>query len=113
MTETEIKIALDELYRRVGTQKGLAALAGITQSTICAYLSGKAKIENMPVGIFLKLFRDIRIDFFGDSTGDAGVDLIRKQLLEVFDSLTPSDQMRCLSLVIANFPDKIKNSQTE
>ena len=110
MTDAEIKVALEELYRRVGTQKELAALAGITQSTICAYLSGKAIVENMPLGIFLKLFRDIRIDFFGDKTGDIGVDLIRKQLLEIFDTLSPADQMKCLSLVIANFPDKIKQN---
>ena len=108
MTENEIKIALSELYRRVGTQKGLAELAGITQSTISAYLSGKAKIENMPLGVFLKLFRDVRMDFFGDSTGDDGVDRCRKMLLAVFDKLSPDDQLRCLSIVIANFPEQVK-----
>lgn len=108
MTENDFKIALDELYRREGTQKKLAALAGITQSTINAYLQGKAKIENMPLGVFIKLFRDMRIDFFGDLTGDGGVDRCRKMLLAVFDKLSPDDQLRCLSIVIANFPDQVK-----
>lgn len=108
MTEYEFKIALDELYRREGTQKRLAELAGITQSTINAYLQGKAKIENMPLGVFIRLFRNMRIDFFGDSTGDNGVDRCRKMLLSVFDKLSPDDQLRCLSIVIANFPDQVK-----
>ena len=108
MTENNIKLALNELYRRVGTQQGLASLAGITQSTVCAYLSGKAKVENMPLRVFLKLFRDIRIDFFGENTGDAESDLIRRQLLEVFDALSPEEQINCLSIVIANFPENVK-----
>ena len=61
--ENEILGALKELYRREKTQKALAELAGITQSTINAYFSGKAKIENMPVGVFLKLFRNMKINY--------------------------------------------------
>lgn len=66
MNPVEIKNALQELYLRLGTQSAMADLAGITQSTINAYINGRAKIENMPLGIFLKLFRDVRIDFFGN-----------------------------------------------
>ena len=84
VTENDILIALQELYKRVGTQKKLAELAGITQSTINAYLGGKAKIENMPVGVFLSLFRDMKIDYFGDSTGSPE-DAIRKELLSIYD----------------------------
>lgn len=104
----EIFVALQELYRRKGTQKALAELAEITQSTINAYLGGKAKIENMPVGVFLKLFRDMKIDYFGEKTGNDDSDLRRSMYLKIFDGLSPEDQMRCLAMVIANFPDKIK-----
>ena len=37
MEENDIRAALQELYRREGTQKKLAELAGITQSTIFAF----------------------------------------------------------------------------
>ena len=64
MEENDIYAALQELYRREGTQKRLAELAGITQSTINAYLSGKAKVENMPLGVTIahtwKRFMPIR-----------------------------------------------------
>ena len=104
----DIRQALQELYRREGTQKKLATLAGITQSTINAYLSGKAQIENMPMGVFLRLFRNAKIDFFGETSDNDNIDLMRNQLLAVFDSLPAEDKMRCLAIVIANFPDKIK-----
>jgi len=68
--ENDIYDALRELYRQVGTQKRLAEMADITQSTINAYLNRKAKIENMPLGVFMRLFRDARIDFFGNPKPD-------------------------------------------
>ena len=83
VSEAEIQEALRGLYNRVGTQKKLAELAGITQSTINAYLSGKAKIENMPVGVFVKLFRNMKIDYFGEMTGNSVDDSIKKQLLHI------------------------------
>ena len=110
MTEQDILDALREAYKRSGTQAALAEKAGVSQGRIADYLNGRCSVGNMSVSKLLKLFRDIRIDFFGDKTGDTGVDLIRKQLLEVFDTLSPADQMKCLSLVIANFPDKIKQN---
>lgn len=107
VTENEILIALQELYQRVGTQKKLAELAGITQSTINAYLGGKAKIENMPVGVFLKLFRDMKIDYFGNSTGCPD-DTIRKELLAIYDNLDLTGKTKLLAMAAANFGNALK-----
>ena len=107
MTENDFKIALDELYRREGTQKRLAELAGITQSTINAYLGGKAKIENMPVGVFLRLFRDMKIDYFGDAAG-MPEDTIRKELLHIYDRLDLTGKTKLLAMVAANFGDELR-----
>lgn len=108
IAENEILSALKELYKREKTQKALSELAGVTQSTINAYLNGKAKIENMPVGVFLRLFRDMKIDYFGTNTGNSEADLRRSMYLRIFEALSPEEQMRCLALVIATFPEKAK-----
>ena len=104
----EISAALRELYEREGTQNRLARLAGITQSTVCAYLNGKAKVENMPVGVFLRLFRDMRIDFFGqaDHTPD---DAVKRELLAIYDQLDLSARTRLLALAAANFGDHLRD----
>lgn len=107
ITEKEVLSALHELYSRVGTQAKLAELAGITQSTINAYLGGKAKIENMPVGVFLRLFRDMKIDYFGDSTG-MPEDTIRKELLHIYDQLDLTGKTRLLAMVAANFGEELR-----
>ena len=108
VSEAEIQEALRGLYNRVGTQKKLAELAGITQSTINAYLSGKAKIENMPVGVFVKLFRNMKIDYFGEMTGNSVDDSIKKQLLHIYDNLDIDNKVKLLSMASANFGDKIR-----
>ena len=107
VTEKEVLSALHELYKRVGTQSKLAELAGITQSTINAYLGGKAKIENMPVGIFLRLFRDMKIDYFGDSS-DRPEDAIRQELLRIYDQLDLTGKTRLLALAAANFGEGLR-----
>lgn len=108
MTENDFLNALREAYRRAGTQQRLADAVGVTQSTIAGYFSKRYSVGNMTVSTLLKLFPNMTVDFFGDSTGDDGVDRCRKMLLAVFDKLSPDDQLRCLSIVIANFPDQVK-----
>lgn len=108
VTENDILNALHELYKRVRTQKKMAELAGITQSTINSYLNGPAKVENMPIGIFIKLFRDMKIDFFGETQGDPITDSLRKQVLEIFDSLDDNGKVRFVAMAAANFGEKLR-----
>lgn len=105
----EIFAALQKLYEKEGTQTRLAELAGITQSTICAYLKGKAKVENMPVGVFLRLFRDMKIEYF---SGEDPVqeDTIEKELLSIYHSLSPAEQTRFLALAAANFGENLREN---
>ena len=106
--ENDILLSLKKLYHRVGTQSALAELAGITQSTINAYLNGRAKIENMPLGVFLRLFRDMKIDFFGGKSASKSNDLLQAQLLDIFNGLSDADKLRCITIVAANFGGKIR-----
>lgn len=108
VTENDILIAMRELYGRLGSQQAMADRAGITQSTINAYLNGKAKIENMPVGKFIRLFKEMKIEFFGGTTGNLVVDELRGQLLSIFDSLSDSDKVKMIAMVAANFGEKIR-----
>lgn len=105
----EILSALRELYKREGTQTKLARLGSITQSTISAYLNEKAKIENMPVGVFLRLFRDMEIRYF--STSDQKLDdVVKEELLSIYECLSPTEKTRLLALAAANFGEKLKDT---
>lgn len=108
VSEKDVFDALHELYRRVGTQSAMAKLADITQSTINAYLNKKADVGNMPISVFLKLFQNMKIDFFGETSGDLSNDCLRKQLLEIFDSLDINEKVRMVAMSAANFGEKIR-----
>ena len=105
----EIFSALQQLYEKEGTQAHLAELAGITQSTICAYLKGKAKVENMPVGVFLRLFRDMKIDYFGNEV-KAQEDAVQKELLAIYNKLDIAGKTRLLALAAANFGEELRKN---
>lgn len=105
----EILSALRELYKREGTQTKLARLGAITQSTISAYLNEKARIENMPVGVFLRLFRNMKIDYFS-AEGHEQEDVVKKELLSIYDNLTLAEKTRLLALAAANFGDNLKEN---
>lgn len=100
--------ALRNAAKRSKTQSALAQKAGISQSTISDYLNGRYSVGNMTLSVFFKLFPEMKIDFFGECTGDDESDLRRTMYLEIFDGLSAEEQMRCLAMVIANFPEKIK-----
>ena len=103
INEKDILQALHILYEQVGTQKKLAELAGITQSTINAYLSGKAKIENMPVGVFIKLFRDMHIDYFGEQSENKTIDALKDELISIFNKLDIPEKISLLSMAATHF----------
>ena len=59
------------------------------------------------VGVFLRLFRDMKIDYFGDSTG-MPEDTIRKELLHIYDRLDLTGKTRLLALAAANFGEDLR-----
>ena len=113
MTEADVLAALRDAYRRAGTQAALAKCAGVSQGRIADYLNGRCSIGNMSVATLLKLFPDIRIDFFGGSSGDIATDRVRAELLAIFDGLDMADRIHLLAMVAANFGKKIKSGTGE
>lgn len=109
MTENEILNALREAYQIAGTQSALAQLAGVSQGRIADYLNGRCSIGNMTVATLVKLFPDMRIDFFGRSDESLINNDVKDQILEIFEGLNSKDQVRLLAMVAANFGDNLRN----
>lgn len=65
MTETDILKALHEAYKRAGTQGALAKKAGVSQGRIADYLNERCSIGNMTISVFLRLFPNMVVNFFG------------------------------------------------
>ena len=111
MTEEDVLTALREAYRRAGTQSALAKLAGISQGRVADYLNGRYSVGNMSVSTLFKLFPEISIDFFGESSGDPASDNVRAELLAIFDSLDMADRVHLLAMAAANFGGNLKTNR--
>ena len=100
--------ALREAVSRTGTQGALAHRAGLSQSTISDYLNARYSIGNMTLSVFLRLFSSMEIDFFGEKSIESNSDLLKEQLLEIFDSLSDKDKIRLITMAAANFGEKLR-----
>ena len=112
LTQDEFRLALEAEIRKAGSQTALAEKLGMTQSQISDYLRGRFLVENITIGNLYKLFSDTKIKLSGAILAEPIAKSVEDQLLEVFRRLTPEEKVRCLAIVIANFPDKIRKRMT-
>lgn len=108
MTEADIFNALQEAYRRAGTQSALAKRAGVSQGRIADYLNMRCSVGNMTVKTLLQLFPEIVIDFFGGKSANPADNALRDQLLEIFEALDERGKIRMVAMAAANFGEELR-----
>lgn len=108
MTENDFITALREAIKRAGTQTELAHRVGISQGTISDYLNGRCSVGNMTITTMLRIFPDMVIDFFGGKSVNQTDNILRDQLLEIFNSLDDRGKIRMVAMAAANFGEQLK-----
>jgi len=111
LTQKELTESLKVLIDEAGSQTLLAEKIGMTQSQISDYLRGRFQVENITLGILYRMFPKTTIHLFGDSP-DSNQEPVAKSLEEqmnaFFKKLSPAEQVRCFSVMIALFPEKVE-----
>lgn len=64
MLSDDFHAAMQEACRRHKTQKAFADATGIHQSRISAYATGKIRFEELSVSTLIRLFPEMKIDYF-------------------------------------------------
>ena len=110
-----LKKSLQKAIDRAGNMRKLAEDRGMDYSTINRFNSGENAIENMPIKTLSKLFPEITIYCFPEdiptmlqsppSVGDAE---IIDELSDMVKQLQPREKLKLLTLVAANFGEKIR-----
>ena len=108
LTQEDFKIALEAEIKKAGTQTALAARLGMTQSQISDYLRGRFQLKNMTLGNLFKLFPCAQISLSGIICAEPMAKSMEDQLLTIYRQLSPEEMVKCLTIVVANFPDIIK-----
>ena len=107
MLEHKIIEALKKSCEMHGGQVNLAKSSTVSQGQISDYLCGRRKIQNMTIGTLEKLFPEISISFFKDAEKDNVIpQILEKQMLEFFRTLTPEKQIKCFGLMCQTFSNK-------
>jgi len=89
--------ALQDAVAEVGSQTLLAKKAGMHQSRISGYLSGRYQFDNITVGTLCKLFPKIMILFNTDRKHSSSLEEEMEQiLLSRFRQLPPSEKIKFL-----------------
>ena len=107
-----LKISLKKAIDDAGNMRKFSELSGVEYSTINRFNSGIQDIENMPLRTMIRLFPELRIfcfekDYRQGFAASGNVNLEAK-MLELFRGLSPDEQLKCITMVAANFPDKIR-----
>lgn len=107
--------ALREAVRRAGSQAELARAAGMQQGRISDYLTGRYAFENITVGTLQRLFPELAILYFAESspTHDEVEQEMEKRIVQHFRLLGPADKARYMMLVAANFPEQMLKETEE
>ena len=108
LTQEDFKRALEAEIEKAGSQTALAERLGMTQSQISDYLRGRFQLENMTIGNLFKLFPCTKISLSGEIVEEPVARSMEDQLLSVYRQLSPEEKVKCLTIVVAHFPDKIK-----
>lgn len=98
--------ALREAIRRAGSQTELARAAGMQQSRISDYLSGRYDLNHLTVGTLTRLFPELKLEFGAteDRRDDEITNEMEKQIISHFRRLTPADKTRFIMHMAADFP---------
>lgn len=109
LTQEEFRKALERAITQVGSQTALAEKLGMTQSQISDYLRGRFLIENITIGNLYKLFPCAKIDLSPEKyLAEPVAKSLEEQLFELYRSLSPEQQVKCYGIVVANFPEKLR-----
>lgn len=112
-----LKGSLRKAIERAGNMRKLAELIDMDYSTINRFNSGQNAIENMPIKTLVKLFPELKVYCFTEdipvmqqsppTVGDAE---IIDELSGLVKHLQPREKVKLLTLVAANFGEKLREA---
>jgi len=80
----------------------------VSEASLNRYRSGRQDIINAPFFTLLQLFPELEIQYFTPKPeGDV---MLEDQMLKIFRGLSHEEQINCLTLIAAQYPERIKSA---
>lgn len=82
----------------------------VSEASLNRYRSGRQDIVNAPFFTLLQLFPDIKLQYFPPAPKPESEVMLEDRMLKMFRSLSKEEQINCLTLIAAQFPERIKSA---
>ena len=81
----------------------------VSEASLNRYRSGRQDIVNAPFFTLMQIFPELELCYFPPETPTEGDAMLEERLLKMFRDLSKEEQIKCLTLVAAQFPERIKD----
>ena len=81
----------------------------VSEASLNRYRSGRQDIINAPFFTLLQLFPELEIQYFTPERKPETDAMIEDRMLKLFRSLNHEEQINCLTLVAAQYPERAKS----
>jgi len=85
----------------------------VSEASLNRYRSGRQDIINAPFFTLLQLFPELEIQYFTPEEKPEKDVMLEDRMLKMFRTLNHEEQINCLTLIAAQFPERIKSAARE
>ena len=107
-------VAVAEAIAKAGSQKKLSDAIGIHQSRISDYVNGNYDFSNLTIGTLIRLFPELEIMYFSDSSSlqkDDAITVMEQRMLLLFRRLSVNDKVLCYENMAKTYGDTFRDVQ--
>ena len=104
----QLKAAFLHAIDLAGNVHRLHLKTQVSEASLNRYRSGRQDIVNAPFFTLLQLFPELELQYFAPAPKPESETILEDRLVKVFRALDREEQINCLTLIAAQFPEKAK-----
>ena len=104
----QLKAAFLHAIDLAGNVHRLHLKTQVSEASLNRYRSGRQDIVNAPFFTLLQLFPELEIQYFTPPPIPENDMLLEDRMMKIFRSLDREEQINCLTLIAAQFPEHAK-----
>ena len=105
----QLKAAFLHAIDLAGNVHRLHLKTQVSEASLNRYRSGRQDIVNAPFFTLLQLFPDLEIQYFDRASQPDSDVMMEDRLVKMFRALNREERISCLTLIAAQFPERVKS----
>ena len=113
LDQTKIQQLRDAFLRAIdqaGNVHRLHLKTQVSEASLNRYRSGRQDIVNAPFFTLLQLFPELELQYFKPAPKPESDTMLEDRMLKLFRALSREEQINCLTLIAAQFPEHAKSA---